>query len=58
MLEDGEELKVEGATLEVVHTPGHTTDHFVLHLKVILAFNSSAVLSISLKDRQYGFHCQ
>lgn len=31
-LADGQELKVEGATLKVHHTPGHTTDHVVLTL--------------------------
>nr|XP_021182819.2 beta-lactamase-like protein 2 homolog [Helicoverpa armigera]XP_049708140.1 beta-lactamase-like protein 2 homolog [Helicoverpa armigera] len=31
-LTDGQELKVEGATVRVHHTPGHTTDHVVLTL--------------------------
>lgn len=31
-LKDNQEISVEGATLRVVHTPGHTTDHVVLHL--------------------------
>lgn len=31
-LSDGQEIKVEGATLKVHHTPGHTTDHVVLTL--------------------------
>uniref|UniRef100_A0A2A4JQ11 Beta-lactamase-like protein 2 homolog n=1 Tax=Heliothis virescens TaxID=7102 RepID=A0A2A4JQ11_HELVI len=31
-LTDGQELKVEGATVKVHHTPGHTTDHVVLTL--------------------------
>ena len=32
-MEDGHEFRVEGATLRAVHTPGHTTDHCVLHLR-------------------------
>ncbi|KAK9510461.1 hypothetical protein O3M35_005245 [Rhynocoris fuscipes] len=32
-LTDDQEIQVEGATVRVVHTPGHTTDHIVLHLK-------------------------
>lgn len=31
-LTDGQEIKVEGATVKVHHTPGHTTDHVVLTL--------------------------
>ncbi|XP_026737817.1 beta-lactamase-like protein 2 homolog [Trichoplusia ni] len=31
-LSDGQEIKVEGATVKVHHTPGHTTDHVVLTL--------------------------
>ncbi|KRT78544.1 hypothetical protein AMK59_7817, partial [Oryctes borbonicus] len=31
-LKDGQEFSVEGATVRVVHTPGHTTDHVVLQL--------------------------
>ncbi len=31
---DGQTFEVEGATLTAIHTPGHTTDHVVLHLKV------------------------
>ncbi|CAK1549640.1 unnamed protein product [Leptosia nina] len=32
-LSDGQEIKVEGATLKIHHTPGHTTDHVVLTLQ-------------------------
>ena len=32
-MEDGREFRVEGATLRAVHTPGHATDHCVLHLR-------------------------
>lgn len=31
-LTDGQEICVEGATVKVHHTPGHTTDHVVLTL--------------------------
>lgn len=31
-MSDGQEIKVEGATVKVHHTPGHTTDHVVLML--------------------------
>jgi endoribonuclease LACTB2 len=31
-LSDGQEIQVEGATVKVHHTPGHTTDHVVLTL--------------------------
>jgi len=32
-LNDGQEISVEGANCQVLHTPGHTTDHVVLYLK-------------------------
>ena len=31
-LEDGQILKLDGATCKVIHTPGHTSDHVILHL--------------------------
>jgi len=32
-LADGQSIVTEGANLKVYHTPGHTTDHVVLHLE-------------------------
>jgi len=32
-IQDGQVFEVEGATLTAIHTPGHTTDHVILHLK-------------------------
>ena len=32
-LEDGQILKLDGATCKVIHTPGHTSDHVILHLQ-------------------------
>lgn len=37
-LKDGQILSVEGATIKVYHTPGHTTDH------VILTMDNNSVL--------------
>ncbi|XP_028405953.1 endoribonuclease LACTB2-like isoform X2 [Dendronephthya gigantea] len=31
-IKDNEEIKTDGATLRLLHTPGHTTDHLVLTL--------------------------
>lgn len=33
LLQDGQIIKTEGATLKVHYTPGHTTDHAVVHLE-------------------------
>ena len=32
-LHNGDLLTADGATCEVIHTPGHTTDHVILHLR-------------------------
>lgn len=32
-LKDGQEFQVEGATVRIVHTPGHTTDHVAIYLQ-------------------------
>jgi len=32
-LQDGDLLKSDGATCKVYHTPGHTSDHVILHLQ-------------------------
>uniref|UniRef100_A0A8D8JS75 Beta-lactamase-like protein 2 homolog n=1 Tax=Culex pipiens TaxID=7175 RepID=A0A8D8JS75_CULPI len=31
-LKNGQKFVVDGSTLEVIHTPGHTTDHIVIYL--------------------------
>lgn len=31
-MKDGQEFSIEGATLRVIHTPGHTTDHIAFYL--------------------------
>lgn len=30
---DGQMFEADGATLKAIHTPGHTTDHIILHLE-------------------------
>ncbi|XP_058834503.1 beta-lactamase-like protein 2 homolog isoform X2 [Topomyia yanbarensis] len=32
VLKNGQKFQIDGATLEVIHTPGHTTDHIILLL--------------------------
>jgi len=32
-IQDQQVFEVDGATLTAIHTPGHTTDHVILHLK-------------------------
>ena len=32
-IKDGEVVKTDGATLRLIHTPGHATDHLVLTLQ-------------------------
>lgn len=40
MLKDQDEISVDGASVRVIHTPGHTTDHIILFLN-----EENAVLS-------------
>ena len=32
-MKDGDVIKTDGATLKLIHTPGHTTDHLVITLE-------------------------
>ena len=32
-LNDSDEIHTEGATLKLLHTPGHSTDHMAIYLK-------------------------
>jgi len=32
-IKDGHKFEADGATLKAIHTPGHTTDHIILHLE-------------------------
>ena len=32
-IEDGQLFEADGVTLKAIHTPGHTTDHIILHLQ-------------------------
>lgn len=44
-LKDEQEISVEGATVRIHHTPGHTTDHVVMHfLEENAVFTGDCVL--------------
>ena len=49
---DGQSFEVEGATLTAIYTPGHTTDHVVLHLKVCTkqSLSAKSPLNVRLKN--------
>lgn len=59
--EDGETLEFEGARFDVLHTPGHTPGHVVLHnSKLRLAFVGDVLFagSIGRTDFPRGDHAQ
>ncbi|GAB0090745.1 Beta-lactamase-like protein 2 homolog [Sergentomyia squamirostris] len=47
-LQDGQQFTMEGATIEIVHTPGHTTDHVVIkHKESGALFSGDCILGDS-----------
>uniref|UniRef100_A0A1L8E4T4 Beta-lactamase-like protein 2 homolog n=1 Tax=Nyssomyia neivai TaxID=330878 RepID=A0A1L8E4T4_9DIPT len=48
LLHNGQKFTVDGATIEVVHTPGHTTDHIVvMHEESGAVFSGDCILGDS-----------
>lgn len=47
-LRDGQKFAIEGATIEIIHTPGHTTDHVVItHEESGALFSGDCILGDS-----------
>lgn len=54
-LVDKQVIEVEGATLRAIFTPGHTTDHAVFHLEVIILKSKFSQAAYTFYSKKYPF---